>query len=250
MRAVWLGLLLLAVMIPGASAQVRPGPRPADGGSRETLESIYIPSLPDAPFTLSLATESVRPLGADGNTVTFHNRRTIARDRSGRIFEQRVYLVPPGQEKYSTPNWLQMADPAQHTLYNCSVATHVCHLLPYSPGPTTAPSLDDASESSAAGVVRRHGLGRDILDGVEVEGVRVTTVLNKGIVGNAQPITVEREFWYSPELGINLKSTTTDPRFGTQRFTVTRLSREEPDAALWQLPEGYSVLDERPAPRP
>jgi hypothetical protein len=58
-------------------------------------------------------------------------------------------------------------------------------------------------------------------------------------------MTVDREYWFSPQLGINLLSRLTDPRFGTQTFMVTEISPSEPDPQLFQLPAGYKVVDMR-----
>jgi hypothetical protein len=37
----------------------------------------------------------------------------------------------------------------------------------------------------------------------------------------------------------------TDPRFGTQTFTVTNLSLSEPDPNLFALPDGFRAVDQR-----
>jgi hypothetical protein len=58
-----------------------------------------------------------------------------------------------------------------------------------------------------------------------------------------------REFWYSPELGINLGSTLETPGLGLQKFFVTEITTLEPDASFFSPPDGYSVVDHRePAP--
>ena len=67
--------------------------RLADGGTREVLISILIPSLPDAPFTATVRTEWIRQL-PDGSSITLKNHRAIARDKAGRIFQERRILVP------------------------------------------------------------------------------------------------------------------------------------------------------------
>jgi hypothetical protein len=64
-----------------------------DGGVSERLESIVIPPKPQAPFTLTLETEWVKTL-SDGGTITFVNKRRIARDAKGRIYQERWALVP------------------------------------------------------------------------------------------------------------------------------------------------------------
>src|ERR1700675_3307398 len=63
--------------------------------------------------------------------------------------------------------------------------------------------------------------------------------------GNDRKVTIEREFWYSPKLGINLIAKRSDPRIGTQTFTATNLILSEPDPKLFELPDGFKVIDRR-----
>jgi hypothetical protein len=64
-----------------------------DGGVSEMMESIVVSAKPQAPFTLTLETEWVRMLG-DGGTITSVNKRRIARDAAGRVYQERWFLVP------------------------------------------------------------------------------------------------------------------------------------------------------------
>jgi hypothetical protein len=45
--------------------------------------------------------------------------------------------------------------------------------------------------------------------------------------------------------GMNLISKRSDPRIGTQTFTATNLILSEPDPKLFDLPEGFRVVDRR-----
>ena len=58
-------------------------------------------------------------------------------------------------------------------------------------------------------------------------------------------MTIEREFWHSPKLGFNLLSKRSDPRIGTQTFTAIDLILSEPDPKLFDLPEGFKIVDRR-----
>jgi len=57
-----------------------------------------------------------------------------------------------------------------------------------------------------------------------------------------------KEFWYSPQLGINVALNGVDPRPGTEQFLVTNISLTEPDPKLFTLPAGYTVEDRRSKP--
>lgn len=83
------------------------------------------------------------------------------------------------------------------------------------------------------------------MSGVEVTGTQETRVFAAGVIGNDRPISVTKEFWYSPRLGLNMLVKRNDPRVGAQTFTVTEVSLVEPDPKCFQVPAGFKVLDMR-----
>jgi hypothetical protein len=219
----------------------------ADGGTREVLESIFIPPLPRAPFSLTLDTEWTRPLG-NGGTYTLVNTRHIMRDSTGRIYQERWYLVPKNGKQQSTMNYIQIADPSAHTLYNCEVEAKRCHLLRYAGSTTTVyqPGFGVSGPlADGAGYHLREDLGHNDVAGIDTAGYRETTTVNPGVFGNDQPMVTTREFWYSAKLGINVLSKLNSPQSGRQQFTVRELSASEPDPKAFALPEGFSLIDER-----
>jgi hypothetical protein len=220
-----------------------------DGGTREVLESIVIPPKAEAPFTLTLQTEWVRTL-YDGGTVTSVNQRKIARDSKGRIYQERWFLVPKNGKIESQMTTIQISDPNAHTHYNCFMRQepHVCQLSTFGPSTTTVYNTSGPPPGplpNDMGQVIHEDLGKQLVSGVETTGTRDATIYNPGVFGNDRKVTVEREYWYSPQLGINLLSKRSDPRFGTQTFTATNLILSEPDPKLFELPEGFKVLDRR-----
>ncbi len=246
-----LGLLPLVCFAP--TAQPQPPPQshiatPArDGGVREVLESIVIPAIPNAPFTVTLDTEWVRYAG-EGATITLVNERHIARDRKGRIYQERWYLVPKNGKVKSEMNWIQIADPKQHTLYDCSPQRQICDLKNYDPSEELAAAAPRTPIPS--GVVKRgqttvEDLGTRNIAGVETVGRRETTPIEPGEMGNDQAVTATNETWHSQELGINLLSIRSGPIVGKQTFTITELSSSDPDPHLFELPAGYAVTDVR-----
>ena len=100
--------LLTAAALPLA-AQSSP---PADGGSTKVLQSIFVPPLPDAPFTLTPATEWVRRRAGRQHRDR-DNERRIVRNRAGRIYKERVLLLPPGA-RIAEPDQLAATDGPQH----------------------------------------------------------------------------------------------------------------------------------------
>ncbi|MGB8472468.1 MAG: hypothetical protein WCE61_00120 [Candidatus Acidiferrum sp.] len=221
-----------------------------DGGVNVVMQSIVVPPKAGAPFTLTLETEWVKQL-YDGGTITLVNKRRIARDAAGRIYEERWALVPKNAHRVqSIMNMIQIFDPLAHTRHDCFLLekTNKCELLNYTRStsniykpmsPATGPLPGDQ------GWAIHEDLGKRFIDGVETEGTHDTLIYNPGVYGNDRKMTVENEFWWSPELGLNLLSIKTDPRIGKQTFTVTDLLLGDPDPSLFQLPAGFEVVDRR-----
>src|SRR5260370_10846043 len=65
-----------------------------------------------------------------------------------------------------------------------------------------------------------------------VTGVQ-TCALPICTIGNNSPIMSRREFWFSPQLGVNLISKLQHPLSGTQDFEVSDIALGEPDAKLF-----------------
>src|SRR5271167_2001184 len=220
-----------------------------DGGTREVLVSIFIPSLPDAPFTATVNTEWVRPLG-DGSRITLKNHRLIARDKSGRIFQERRLLVTDSGKQESAVTQTEITDPIAHAKYICKPQQRVCQLEEFQP----LQPLARASPTAAAAAQGKPGphpeesLGTQWMAGVETSGTRETEVIPAGAIGNDSPLLLKREYWYSKQLGLNILSLREDPRFGSQKFELSDIVAGEPDAKLFAPPEGSKILDLRAPP--
>jgi hypothetical protein len=218
-----------------------------DGGTRQTLESIFIPPIAHAPFSLTLETEWTRAM-ANGGTYTVANKRQVMRDSAGRIYQERWWLVPKDGKMESKMNFIQISDPATHTLYNCETATKQCYLQVYS-GSTSASYQPAVGRSGAladgSGYATHEDLGGNMIAGFDTVGYRDTTTLNPGTYGNDQPMVSMREFWYCKQLGINLLSILDSPLVGTERFTATDVNVSEPQPRYFAIPEGYTVIDQR-----
>ena len=223
-----------------------------DGGVTETLESIVIPPKAGAPFTLTLQTEWVKTL-YDGGTITSANQRRIARDSSGRIYQERWFLVPKNGKVESEMTTIQIADPNTHTLYNCFMLQQPKQCVLSNYAPSTSAVYREASPppgdlKDGMGTALHEDLGKQFIEGLETTGTRDSIIYNPGVFGNDRKVSVEHEFWYSAQLGINLLSIRSDPRFGKQTFRATNVILSEPDPKLFELPEGFQVQDRRSSP--
>jgi hypothetical protein len=237
--------LFLPVHFCAAQTPLQPQHAP-DGGTRETFASIFVPSMPNAPFTATVNTEWIRQL-PDGSNITLKNHRTIARDVRGRVFEERRYFVPDDGKHESTVTQIEISDPSDHHRYICRVAERVCRLeqfVAYEFGPKAA-----AGAPITPGAPGVENLGTQNISGLETIGTRETHLIESGTYGNEAPILEKKEFWYSPQIGINLITRRQDPRFSSQQnFEVTNIALGEPDAKLFEPPSGYKILDLRKSP--
>jgi hypothetical protein len=231
-----------------ALAQEQPTIHAPDGTTRERIESLTILPTPNAPFTATVTTELTKIL-ADGSTQTNWNHRTIARDSSGRIFQERKFFSPDGNIVPTRTSELDYADPGRHEVYVCKPMEMVCYVYPYA-APETVSMGPAGPLSNGAGTVTREQLGQKTIEDLDVIGSREITTLNAGVVGNQKTEPIVKEFWYSPKLQINIITKRFDPRYGAQNFVVSNINQSEPDPKLFVVPEDYrEVKITTPVPR-
>jgi hypothetical protein len=167
--------------------------------------------------------------------------------------------VPP-----DAPTMIDISDPVAHVRYTLDSQGKVAHRweLP-APGSTNAKgtfaamlptSLPTVTTSTAQAVQqsdpsRPHSqfekLDPQTIDGVAVEGRRTTMTYPVGSVGNDREFVTTSEMWTSPELNVMVLSKNSDPRNGEHTQKLINISRDEPDASLFQPPAGYEVADEK-----
>ena len=91
----------------------------------------------------------------------------------------------------------------------------------------------------------RDALGKQMIEGVNAEGVRESSTIAAGAIGNDRPIQVSSESWYSAELQMNIMTKHSDPRTGDESFRLTNINRSEPAAYLFQAPAGYQINERK-----
>ncbi|MGA7918519.1 MAG: hypothetical protein WCA38_02535 [Candidatus Acidiferrales bacterium] len=170
------GVLFLAVAIPSILAQSQQEVRHApDGGTKLMIFSISIPPLANAPFTAVVRTEWSRQLD-DGTATVIKNHRTVVRDSRGRIFQERRYLTPDGDQRQTGISQLEFSDPTSREQYICKPGEHVCELRNYSASTTMVFSSVGVSNSGAH-EPKSEDLGHQFIEGLDTLGTRETTTL-------------------------------------------------------------------------
>jgi hypothetical protein len=79
-------------------------------------------------------------------------------------------------------------------------------------------------------------LGDQVINGVMAHGTRSTITIPEGQIGNDRQIKVVSERWFSNELGVLIKSTNNDPRFGETTFELTDILQGAQDPILFEMP--------------
>ena len=111
-------------------------------------------------------------------------------------------------------------------------------------GFTSAPTMRFNQPFLAApNPVRTENLGEQTILGYRAHGTRVITTLPAGEIGNDRPIDIVSEQWFSPELELVMRSMHRDPWAGELTTTVTKISRGDQPASLFEVPEDYKVFD-------
>jgi hypothetical protein len=220
-----------------------PASHAPDGNSFEQIQSIIIPPVINAPFTATVTAKLIRKL-QDGGTMTKTNHRLVERDGSGRIFQERRWLVPAEGAQEPQISRLDFSDPITHVRYFCHPGRKICEETDYFM-PDSFSEVAAGASADGTRTLTRKDLGRQAFEGFDTVGTLETTTIQAGVIGNDRPVAVTKEFWYSPELGVNLLVKREDPRFGTQIFAVTEVQRGEPNPAAFELPAGYKVVDQR-----
>jgi len=238
----------LAFALPAAlPAQQAPEHAP-DGGTHQQMQSVVIAPIPNAPFSSVVVTEWTHIL-PDGSKQTTWNHRIVARDSSGRVFQERRYFSPTGKTTPTPLSKLQYDDPNRHERILCDPpraviaqsgpqrSSETCSLFPYEPviqPETPNPTLPALVTLPNKTTIQREDLGRQSIEGVDALGSREITTIPAGLIGNEKAQPIVKEFWYSPRLGINIVTKRFDPRVSSiQNITLTQINLGEPDPKLF-----------------
>jgi hypothetical protein len=236
-------LLSLVVSFADSGAQIPPGlSMPPGAPSRPTLMSIDVPPKTSAPFSATVVTEWTRRT-ADGTNVTLRNHRLIARDGSGRVFQERRIFTDDGDKVVTPLSALEYVDPTQYELYSCNPAVHGYLETFYGRVVFDLPAETAVDGKTHEGTIKRQDLGQKTIEGIEAVGSREVLTVNydsRRLYPVLTPTT--REFWFSPQLDLNLVT----ERFGVggvaEKFWVESIKIGEPDPRLFQLPVDYRVV--------
>jgi hypothetical protein len=205
---------------------------PPYGGVTAFVDGIFVTPVPGAPLTAVVEVESTQVL-ADGSALSKKSIANIARDSQGRIYNERRQLVSPSYTGHPPILSVHIFDPETRLSIFVNPATRIARQFTLSqPIPRPPTNGED--------------LGSQVMENVLAHGIRVTRTVLAAASGTGKPVIVTDEYWYSDELHLNMLVKHDDPRTGQQTVSVTRLSRTEPDEAVFKVPAGFKIVDETP----
>lgn len=205
-----------------------------------------------APYSATATSQTTSTL-QDGTAINRTTQVTLARDSQGRVRREVTATgFGPLATSGAPKTMVMISDPVAGVHYNLDTTGKVAYKealrSPTSSDAETFQQRMAAREAKeiAAGTLKKESLGTQVINGVSAEGTRTTKIIPAGRVGNDKAIQIVSERWYSPDLQITVKSTHTDPQFGTTTYSVTNLQRAEPAATQFAVPSGYTVQAGRP----
>lgn len=217
----------------------------------------------NAPYSATAVEETTQTL-SDGNRIVRKSSDFVARDSQGRT-RRETTLNRIGPVQVDSPKMVFINDPTTHTQYILSPGGDATKVVRsetnWNKGPMIVEmqkhkaemkrNMQDkmfiATEGTNTWVeddskqVKKEDLGTQTVEGVSAQGKRETVTIPAGQIGNERPIEIVSETWYSPELHTIVMRKHSDPRVGETVFHLTNISRNEPDASLFQPPANAKI---------
>lgn len=112
-----------------------------------------------------------------------------------------------------------------------------------------APAGNEAAANSESEGGNTKAVSEDlpsaVVNGIRARGSRLTTTIPAGTVGNDRDLKAINERWYSDDVKVLLRSSSSDPRFGSVKYELTNISQTPPEASLFQLPQGFTQIGDK-----
>lgn len=217
-------------------------------GVRTIIPGIFVTPVPNAPFSAKVDILSHEKL-PDGTVEIRSTTAHVARQSSGRIYNERRMLMHSSFKGDAPLLSAHIYDPTTRLNIFLNPLTHLAHesVLPQPPAPP-ANTVPSPAANVANPLMKEEELGTQYVGAVQLRGIRKSRTVPANVSGTGQQVVIVDEYWYSPDLSIYMIIKHDDPRTGEQIVAVSDVSRQEPDAALFEVPARYRVVDETPAP--
>jgi hypothetical protein len=202
------------------------------------VRSVFVTPISGVPF-MAIVTEQRTTRQPDGTLSAMKSFHAIARNSAGVIYNENRPLRPANSASDPPVMTSHIYDPQTRLntfIYPQQKAYEQRRLArPPAVVPPTLNAIPEASVLPESQFSQQKDLGNKTMEGVTVHGVLVTQ--------KVEDVTVTDEYWYSSDLRLNMLIKHEDPRSGSATITVTQVSRTEPDEGIFQIPQGYKLLN-------
>jgi hypothetical protein len=203
-----------------------------------------------SPYCATRKTETVQTL-SNGAHITRKSESRECRDAQGRLRHE-SFLPNAPDEQSGTPTFINIFDPVEQVAYWLETGSHIARRMPFHPmvppkppNPSIPPKPAPSTPNGPLGPqMTAEPLESQTIEGLLVDGKRITTTFPAGFQGSDAPITTVEERWTSKELGgvvVLLKRS--DPRNGDTTEQLTDIDRSEPDPSLFAVPADYTIKE-------
>ena len=189
-----------------------------------------------APYSATEVRTSVQTL-ANGNQIQHQDQTLIYRDSQGRVRYETKISAPDGGPAHTS---VTIFDPVAGNVVRLNADKQTANVSALRTRSTMSPYFARQHASGRPGETTED-LGPATISGRAATATRTTRTIPAGAIGNQQPIVMTRTVWMSPDLKVPLQIVSEDPRWGTTTVTLTNIVQAEPNAALFQIPSGYTV---------
>jgi hypothetical protein len=211
------------------------------------------------PFSGTEVRTTVQVL-ADGTNVKHSDTSTFYRDSQGRMRSE----SPSNALIYDSLGGVVYTIDLQRKTYHksrmqgASVTVTIAAV-----GNRTSVSSSSSSSTTTHGTAQPHGaltpqktasntrgntvpavtedLPAQVINGIFAKGTRITSTIPAGTFGNDRDVKIVSERWYSDDLQVLVKTSNSDPRFGTTTYELTNVLQAPPDPLLFQPPSDFSL---------
>lgn len=204
--------------------------------------------LRNMPFHAERVTRMERKL-ADGSDQSREVHETIDRDTEGRIFVESKIVSSGGTAPVKANIFHVFIDPVAHASTSWSTVSTTAMSQPISQTAHVRVSASPLTREEPLTVPKgqppypttTEELGKRTIAGLIAIGTRTTTAIPADHFSTAKPVIVSHEIWMSPDLQITLLEIDKSPFTGTTSSEIVSLSRDEPPASLFHVPDGLTI---------
>jgi hypothetical protein len=246
--------LLILTCLAGQTARPEAGEPLSPPNLSSTGENVIVgmslDSIPGFPLSAVVETENTTT-GADGSTVVVSFKQRIFRDVRGRTRVDQD-LNPVGEPPNPQLVTIAIYDPAHKTIVDLfpDAKTAIKSLLeapkthrqqPCAPLPPIEPRFLAKQLPSGPPEFHLDELAPDFIDGMKLRHGRQTIKYPAHSFGNKSAYSIVTDFWYSQKWQVFVRVKQTGPGKTSHIVSLRDLRRDEPDPALFLIPDGYKI---------